>query len=85
MESGKVFLGVLAGVAIGAVLGILLAPEKGSVTRKQILGKGEDYAEQFADKLDSFLKAISKNYEGTFHTAEELAAKRKAKLDEVRE
>ena len=32
MDSGKVVLGVLAGVAAGAILGILFAPEKGSVT-----------------------------------------------------
>lgn len=84
MESGKVFLGVLAGVAIGAVLGILLAPEKGSVTRNQILGKGEDYADQFATKLDRFLKTVSKNYEGAFRTAEELTANGKTNLDEIK-
>jgi len=83
MESGKVVLGVMAGVAIGAVLGILLAPEKGSVTRNQILGKGKDYADQLAGQLESFLKTVSKNYEGTFYTAEELIAKGRAKLDDV--
>ena len=36
MKAGKVFLGVLAGVAAGAVLGILFAPDKGSKTRKKI-------------------------------------------------
>ena len=36
MGSGKVLLGVLAGVAVGATLGILFAPDKGSETRKKI-------------------------------------------------
>jgi len=45
MSSGKVLLGVLAGVAAGAFLGILFAPEKGSNTRKNISKKGEDFAE----------------------------------------
>lgn len=34
MENGKVLLGVLAGVAVGATLGILFAPDSGTNTRK---------------------------------------------------
>ena len=40
MSTGKVVLGTIAGLAIGGILGILFAPEKGSVTRKQIMDKG---------------------------------------------
>lgn len=35
MDTGKVLLGILAGLATGAVLGILFAPDKGSDTRKK--------------------------------------------------
>ncbi|GHN03083.1 hypothetical protein WSM22_45720 [Cytophagales bacterium WSM2-2] len=80
MESGKVVLGVIAGVAIGAVLGILFAPEKGSVTRGQILGKGEDFAKGF----DDFMKAASKNYASLLKGAEELSIKEIAKLEHVK-
>ena len=45
MKSGKVLLGALAGIAIGAVVGVLLAPEKGSDTRKKISKKGQDLAD----------------------------------------
>jgi len=45
LSSGKVLLGILTGAAAGALLGVLFAPEKGSVTRKKISKKGEDYAE----------------------------------------
>ena len=82
MESGKVVLGVLAGVAIGAVLGILLAPEKGSVTRKQILGKGEDYADRLSKKFDGAMEMASRNYEGVLRGVEELSKKGKVKLDD---
>jgi len=84
MESGKVVLGVLAGVAIGAVLGILLAPEKGSVTRNQILNKGEDFTNDLTKRFDSFIEAASKKYEHAIHQAEELSARGQAKFEEIK-
>ena len=39
MESGKTAAGVLLGVGIGALLGILFAPAKGTETRKKIINK----------------------------------------------
>jgi len=63
MSSGKVFLGVLAGLAAGALLGILFAPEKGSVTRKKISKKGEDYADILKEKFDEFLDGMKEKFE----------------------
>jgi len=84
MESGKVVLGVLAGVAIGAVLGILFAPEKGSVTRDQILSKGDDLTDDLTRRVDSFIEEASKKYETAIHQAEELSTRGKAKFDEIK-
>lgn len=63
MSTGKVFLGVLAGVAAGAALGILFAPEKGSKTRRKILKKGEDYIDSLKDKFNDFRDDISEKFE----------------------
>lgn len=63
MSSGKVFLALLAGVAAGALLGILFAPEKGSETRKKISKKGEDYAENLTEKFNEFLAGVREKFE----------------------
>ena len=52
MSSGKAMLGVLAGIAAGAALGILFAPGKGSNTRKNISRKTEDLVDAVNDKLE---------------------------------
>jgi gas vesicle protein len=74
MSSGKVFLGVLAGAAAGALAGILFAPEKGSKTRKNITRKGEDYLdavkESFNELLDTITKKIEKVKEDVSEYAE---------------
>jgi len=59
MRSGKVILGVLAGFAIGAALGVLFAPDKGWNTRKRISKKAEDLTEDLRDKFEEFLDSIS--------------------------
>jgi len=63
MSSGKVLLGVLAGLAAGALLGILFAPEKGSVTRKKMSKKAENYADGLKEKFNEFLDNISEKFE----------------------
>jgi gas vesicle protein len=59
MNSGKVVLGVLAGVAIGATLGILFAPDKGTETRKKISRKGEDVIDEIAEKFNELLNNLT--------------------------
>jgi len=83
MESGKVLLGVLAGVAGGALLGILFAPEKGSRTRKKIMRKGEDYADIIKDKVDELVETITDKYEDLKGETESISAKGKAKYDGI--
>lgn len=63
MNSGKVALGVLAGVAAGAILGILFAPAKGSETRQKIAGKGDDMKDALKDKFDEFMNTITEKIE----------------------
>lgn len=63
MNSGKVVLGTLAGVAAGAALGILFAPDKGSATRKKITQKGNDYANELGQKVNGYVDKASSKFE----------------------
>ena len=63
MSSQKVVLGLLAGVAAGALAGILFAPAKGSRTRRRIMKKGEDYAEVLKEKFNDLLESVTEKME----------------------
>ena len=65
MSSGKVLLGVLAGVAAGALIGILFAPEKGTETRKKIVEKGEDYVDELKGKINGLIDDVTKKVDLT--------------------
>lgn len=84
MESGKVLLGVLAGIAVGALVGTLLAPDKGSNTRAKLLSKGDDVIDDLKDQFDEFLGTIKDKYAGKVNEAEDFIAKGKSKYGEAK-
>ncbi len=83
MSTGKILLGVLAGVAAGAALGILLAPDKGSETRKKITKKGEDYVDGLKDKFDDMIDGASKKFDNMKEEAVNMAGQAKHKMEEA--
>lgn len=83
MKSGKVFLGILAGLATGAALGILFAPDKGSATRKKISKKGEEYADEFGEKYNEFITGVKNKFVTAKDEAVQMAENGKAKAEEI--
>jgi gas vesicle protein len=51
MKTSRAILGVLAGLAAGAALGVLLAPDKGERTQRKIRRKAEDLLDEMEDTL----------------------------------
>lgn len=60
MSKGNALLGFVSGLAVGAVLGLLLAPAKGSETRRKISDKSTDLAESVKAKFDEFIDDLTK-------------------------
>jgi len=84
MSKGKVLLGVLAGVAIGAALGVLFAPDKGWNTRKRIAKKGEDLTNDLRDKFEEFLDTITVKVDEVKEEVADFSEKSKAKTNDAK-
>lgn len=63
MSKVNVVIGALAGVAVGALLGVLFAPDKGPETRKKITKKSRDTADSLKNKFNEFVDNISEHFE----------------------
>ena len=63
MNTKKVLLGLFAGLAAGATLGILFSPDKGSSTRNKITRRGEDLLDGMETKLADFAKMFMDKFE----------------------
>lgn len=64
MSSDSNLKGILiaagSGLAVGAILGVLFAPDKGSKTRQKIADKANDLKDQFVDKKDDLADMVVK-------------------------
>lgn len=74
MNSSKVLLGVLGGVAAGAIAGILFAPAKGSKTRKRIMKKGKNYSDDLKNKFEELYENVNDKYENILTDAKEMVS-----------
>lgn len=72
-NTGKMIGALLVGAAIGGVLGVLFAPDKGSVTRKKIAGQTNDLAESLKEKFDTLMEEAKKEIEMAKEKAGEFA------------
>ena len=71
MSNGKVVLGVLAGIAAGAILGILFAPDKGCETRKKIAKNCNDVADDLKSKVGDLITELTDKFESAIKEAKE--------------
>ncbi|HTL10645.1 MAG TPA: YtxH domain-containing protein [Chitinophagaceae bacterium] len=59
MSTGKVILGLIAGGCIGAIAGILLAPDSGIATRQKIADHTSDLKGLLSDWANDFVDSLT--------------------------
>ena len=79
MSAGKVLIAVVAGVAAGTILGMLVAPSKGSAARKKLARTGSEYAEEAKDRFSEYIDAVTEEYENVKEGAKDLVGRGKEK------
>lgn len=71
-EAGKLILTTLTGVASGAIIGLLFAPDKGSETRRKISKKGDDYLKKIKKDIDEAREYLNNRVEETQDEIDEI-------------
>jgi gas vesicle protein len=72
-NSSKILIALGAGVALGAIVGVLFAPNKGAETRKKIAEAPEKIADKIRSKIRIGKEKFDEKLEKVNDVAEELA------------
>ena len=82
--ANKALLGFLAGAAVGALAGILFAPDKGSETRRKISKKTGDVTDGVKNAFNDFVDGVKNTYSSLKGEAEDVEEKGKTKLSSLK-
>jgi len=72
-NNSKILVALAAGVAAGAVLGILFAPDKGSGTRKKIVDGGKKITDDVKNRFGKGMEKLNDLKDGLKEKVEEFA------------
>jgi gas vesicle protein len=83
--ANKALLGFLAGAAVGAIAGILFAPDKGSETRRKISKKTGDVTDTVKNAFNDFIDGVKSTYSNIKGEAEDVEEKGKTKMNSLKQ
>lgn len=58
MKNTHLAIGIAGSLALGAIIGIFCAPDKGCNTRKKIVQKGKDLKNNIKESIDEIVSSI---------------------------
>ena len=79
----KILLGVLAGAATGAIIGVLFAPETGTETRRKIGEGSRDLATNLKQRFSDLVDGVADKYESAREGASTLVDQAKTKASDL--
>ena len=81
----KIILGIVGAAAVGAVVGLLLAPEKGSELRQKVKDYAGDWTSQLSDLFSSGKEEFDNIRNRATQGAEDLANRGADRFNSARE
>ena len=82
MKVRQLLVGAMVGLTAGAIIGILFAPKKGSVTRRFISQKGSGYAEDMKERFNESLKTVNQKIDSLKDEVKTMVKKGLTKTEE---
>lgn len=79
----KIVFAALAGIAVGAAAGLLLAPEKGSKLRKRLSRKGTNAKEDLMEKVEAGISSLKDMKKSLFTSLENTVDEAKDKVSKL--
>jgi gas vesicle protein len=80
-DSGKLIGALLLGAAVGAALGVLFAPDKGTETRKKLMNGAKDLADDLKEQAKNSVSKLAEMRDMAEEKVEDLAKNARAKVD----
>ena len=75
MSTSKALFAFITGAAVGAALGILFAPDKGTETRRKISEQSNDLADNLKGKFTDLVDGVKDKFSNVKNEAEDVAEK----------
>ena len=83
MNSKKLIVGIVAGLAVGTVIGMLFAPEDGKRIRKKMVSMAEEITDGLNDKFHKFIDRLNEKIENTMEYVSNFAERANETSEQV--